>query len=266
SIWGSDHFFPSGADDEARPFQMAGQHLEGWTLTAALAHATRRLRLGPLVTCVAYRNPGLFANMVSTVDTISDGRLELALGCGWNELEAQAYGMPLGSLTDRMDRFEEHLSVLVSLFTAESTTFSGRFYRLENAGLTVKPVQRPHPPVVIGGVGERRTIPLVARFAQHWNMALTPPELVPARMARLAQQCASSGRDPVDTVARVMVRHGTAPRETAERAAAYDATGLDLVIISLSSPLIRASVLEPLAHALLDVGAEVGEPTSGGSP
>jgi F420-dependent oxidoreductase-like protein len=256
SIWGSDHFFPAGADATAQPLQLDGRQFEGWTITAAMAQATKRLRLGPLVTCVAYRNPGLLANIVATVDVISGGRVEMALGCGWNDAEGRAYGMPLGTMTQRMDRFAEYLDVLVRLFDQPCTTFTGRFYSLEKAGLSLAPVQRPHPPIVIGGVGPKRTIPLVARYARHWNLALTPPEGVGPLLDLLQWHCAAGGRDPAEIEKSVMIRLAgpDAIEALVDQAAAYDGTGIELAIISLSSPTVHPDILEPLARALVDGG------------
>src|SRR6202035_4421990 len=122
-----------------------GPCLEGWTTLTALAQATKRLRLGTLVTGIHYRHPAVLANMAAALDVISDGRLELGIGAGWNEEESGAYGIELGSPRERSDRFEEACEVLVGLLGPEATTsFTGRYYRLTDAPWAPKPIQRPH--------------------------------------------------------------------------------------------------------------------------
>src|SRR5690606_38122525 len=135
-----------------------------------------RLRVGVLVTGVPYRHPAVLANMAATLDHISGGRLELGLGAGWNTDEADAYGIDLLGIRDRMDRFDEACDVIVGLLTQERTTYGGSHYRLDEAYGEPKPIQQPHPPIVIGGSGEKRTLRTVARLAQHWNYVGGPVE------------------------------------------------------------------------------------------
>ena len=138
SGWTFDHFYPIFSDP-------AGPCLEGWTTLTALAQATTRLRLGTLVTGIHYRHPAVLANMAAALDIISGGRLELGIGAGWNEEESGAYGIELGTLTDRFDRFEEACQVLIGLLSQETTDFGGRFYQLTAARNEPKGPQRPHP-------------------------------------------------------------------------------------------------------------------------
>ena len=164
SAWTFDHFYPIFTDDRRTPASRAGSPL------AALAQATRRIRVGVLVTGMPYRHPAVLANMAATLDIVSAGRLELGIGAGWNEDEAKAYGIDLhATLTERFDAFDEACEAIVGLLTNEQTTFDGRYVQLVDAYCNPKPVQRPHPPICIGGQGERRTLRSVARFAQHWN-------------------------------------------------------------------------------------------------
>src|SRR5207244_5476284 len=167
-----DHFYPLSGD-------LTGPNLEGWTTLAALAQATTRLRVGVMVTGNIYRHPAVLANMAATVDVISDGRLELGIGAGWNQQECDAYGIELPALKERFDRFDEALAVIVGLLTNETTDFEGRYYRLREARCEPKPVQRPHPPICVGGAGERRTLPAAARWAQPWPLAARPPAAPP---------------------------------------------------------------------------------------
>src|SRR5580700_10827550 len=168
SGWTFDHFYPIFSDS-------AGPCLEGWTTLTALAQATRRLRMGTLVTGIHYRHPAVLANMAATLDIVSAGRLELGIGAGWNEEESGAYGIELGTPRERSDRFEEACEVITSLLSRETTTFKGSYYQLTEAWCEPKPVQRPLP-ICIGGSGEKRTLRTAARFAQHWNFVGGTPE------------------------------------------------------------------------------------------
>ena len=126
SGWTFDHFYPIFSDS-------TGPCLEGWTVTTALAQATRRLRVGVLVTGIVYRHPAVLANMAAALDVVSNGRLELGVGAGWNEQECEAYGIELGSLKQRFDRFDEALEVIVGLLTNPTTDFKGEYFTLANA-------------------------------------------------------------------------------------------------------------------------------------
>ena len=151
---------------------------------AALAQATRRLRLGTLVTGIHYRHPAVLANMAAALDIVSEGRLELGIGAGWNEEESGAYGIAVGTPKQRSDRFEEACEVIVGLLSDETTSFRGTYYELTDARCNPKPVQRPHPPICIGGNGEKRTLRTAARFAQHWNFVGGTGRGVPAQAGR----------------------------------------------------------------------------------
>ena len=189
SGWNFDHFYPIRGNSR-------GPCLEGWSMLAALAQATRRLRLGTLVTGIHYRHPAVLANMAATIDIISGGRLELGLGAGWNEQESGAYGIELGTPGERSDRFEEACEVILGLLSTETTTFSGKYYQLNEARCEPKPVQQPHPPLCVGGSGERRTLRTAARFAQHWNSVRPDPAEITRKLEVLHQHCAEGGRDP----------------------------------------------------------------------
>lgn len=242
SGWNFDHFYPIYSDS-------TGPCLEGWVTLTALAQATRRLRLGTLVTGIHYRHPAVLANMAATLDIVSGGRLEIGIGAGWNEEESSAYGIALGSPRDRSDRFEEACEVIVGLLSEETTTFDGRFFTLTDARCEPKPIQRPHPPIVIGGSGERRTLRTAARFADHWNFVGGTPDELRAKIEVLHGHCSSIGRDPTEILISSHVRHDGEPSETAERAAALAEAGAQLGIVQLRPPH-RPDVLEPLAEAL----------------
>ena len=246
SGWTFDHFYPIFSDS-------TGPCLEGWVTLTALAQATRRLRLGTLVTGIHYRHPAVLANLAATLDVISGGRLEIGIGAGWNEEESGAYGIELGSLRARSDRFEEACEVLVDLLTQETTTFHGTYYDLVEARCNPKPLQGPHPPICIGGSGEKRTLRTAARFAQHWNFVGGTVEEFAHKRDVLHQHCADVGREPSEIVLSTHVRFGRDSSETAATAAEFAAAGADLAVVILPTPYDPA-VLEPLAHALGSIG------------
>ncbi|MEP6625232.1 MAG: LLM class flavin-dependent oxidoreductase, partial [Acidimicrobiia bacterium] len=140
SAWNFDHFVPIFSDS-------TGPCLEGWTMLAAMAQATRRIRIGCQVTGMVYRHPAVLANMAATIDIISGGRLEVGVGAGWNQEECDAYGIPLPPLKERFDRFDEGVEALVLLLSQETSTLEGRYVQLRDARCEPKPVQRPHPPI-----------------------------------------------------------------------------------------------------------------------
>lgn len=245
SAWTMDHFYPLTPP-------MDGEILESWTMLGALAHATKRLRFGSMVNGMHYRHPAVTANMAVTVDLISGGRFSLGLGAGWFEPESDAYGMPLGTLKQRFDRFDESVEIIVSLLTNESTTFNGDYYQLVDARCEPKAAQRPAPPIVIGGKGPKRTLRSVARWADHWDMTFPEsPDKWSALNDVLLSHCADIGRDP--STIRRSIHTGWAPdSDLGERAAfaqPFFEAGVDLVIYSMRGPYDAATV-EPLATEL----------------
>ena len=161
-VWVFDHFKPLYADPK-------GPSLEAWTLLAGLARETSRVRLGTLVTGMTHRHPSVLAAEVVTVDHLSNGRVECAVGAAWNEPEHREFGIPFPTTKDRMDRLEEGVKALRLLFTEDDVTFEGRHLRLEHATYNPKPVQQPHPPIWIGGEGRTRTLPIAGRYADAWH-------------------------------------------------------------------------------------------------
>jgi len=245
SGWTFDHFYPIFSDS-------TGPCLEGWMTLAGLAQATRRLRLGTLVTGIHYRHPAVLANMAATLDVMSGGRLELGIGAGWNEEESGAYGIELGTPRERSDRFEEACAVLTGLLSQETTTFKGSYYQLTDARCEPKPVQQPHPPICIGGSGRLRTLRTTARYAQHWNFVGGTPDQFRETRDVLHQHCADIGRDPAEILLSSHVMFTGDPAETAANAAALGEAGVQLGIVNLRPPHTPA-VLEPLANALAEL-------------
>lgn len=189
--------------------------------------------------------------MAASLDIVSGGRLDLGLGAGWNQQEADAYGIELNPLKRRMDRFDEGVEVIVRLLSQETTDFEGRHFRLRNARCEPKGPQRPHPPIVIGGQGERRTLRTTARWAQYWNLPFATPEIFRHKRQVLERHCAELGRDPSEITCSVQIAlpADQAPAEAAANAAALGEAGVDAVIFTLRTPY-RASIVEPLAKEL----------------
>src|SRR5262245_48608099 len=199
SAWDWDHFYPLTGDP-------TGPNYEGWTMLAAMAEATSRIRIGCQVSGMIYRHPAVLANMAATVDVISNGRLELGVGAGWNQMECDAYGIELPPMKERFDRFDEGVEAIVRLLSLEVTTFEGRYVQLRDARCEPKPVQRPHPPIVIGGRGPKRTLKTAARWAQHWNVIVPGPQEWTALKEILVGHCEAIGRDPAEITCSANVR------------------------------------------------------------
>ena len=244
SAWNFDHFYPLVGDVE-------GPCMEAWVTLSALAHATSRIRIGCMVNGIHYRHPAVVANMAATLDIISNGRLDLGLGAGWHEVESAAYGIDLGTLTERFDRFDEGVEIIDSLLTKQRTSFEGRYFTVHDALCEPKPLQSPRPPIVIGGGGERRTLRTVARFAQHWNLSFADPATFIHKRGVLLEHCAAVGRDPADITCSVQIayRADQDPQEAAEQAGALFEVGVDVVIFTLRTPY-GAGAVSALADAL----------------
>ena len=188
-VWDFDHLASIGEGGPDRPIY------EGWTLQAAMAEATKRARIGCLVTGNTYRNPALLAKEAVTVDHLSGGRLEFGIGAAWAEIEHQMYGFE--GLDHRVGRLSESLRIIKSLWTEERTNFDGRYYKMKDAIANPKPVQKPHPPIWIGASGET-TIRLVARYADVWNIAGGDPNRARELTEALEKACAETGRNAQD--------------------------------------------------------------------
>ncbi|MGH9017119.1 MAG: LLM class flavin-dependent oxidoreductase [Acidimicrobiales bacterium] len=187
-VWGFDHFRPMYGEGP-------GETFEGMTTLAALSGLTTRIRLGLLVTGATYRHPSVLAAEALTIDHASHGRLELALGAAWYEEEHRQLGVAFPSVPERFALLEDTLEIVTRLSGGEVVSYDGRVVSLEQAQMRPLPAQRPHPPIWIGGTGPRRTLPLVARYADVWHAFGSPSSLREAgeRIDRLATE---AGRDP----------------------------------------------------------------------
>ena len=191
SLWLMDHFV-SGFGQE---FGSEAPCFEGWTALAALAHATSRARLGILVTGNTYRLPFVLAKQATTVDHISGGRLIFGLGAAWHEYEHTAFGLGLPSAKERLDRLDEAASLIKRLWTEDRPAMDGKYYRLDRPPYNPPNLQQPYPPILIGGGGEKRTLRIVAKYADIANVSGTPEE-VAHKWKVLDEHCRSVGRDP----------------------------------------------------------------------
>ncbi|MQA98882.1 MAG: TIGR03560 family F420-dependent LLM class oxidoreductase [Actinobacteria bacterium] len=186
--WVFDHFKPLYGDRK-------GPCFEGWTLLAALAAATERIRLGALVTGVTYRHPSVLAAEAVTVDHVSNGRLELGMGAAWFEQEHRELGIDFPRPGERVRRLDEAVQVMTLLMTGDDVSFKGRHYRLRGASYNPKPVQHPHPPIWIGGGGERKMLPLAARRADVWH-GFGDVERLLRKSSLVDREARKAGRDP----------------------------------------------------------------------
>jgi alkanesulfonate monooxygenase SsuD/methylene tetrahydromethanopterin reductase-like flavin-dependent oxidoreductase (luciferase family) len=191
-VWNFDHL--AAIDYPAAGFVGPDRPIyEGWTMQAAMAEATKRVRIGCLVTGNTYRNPIVLAKMAVTVDHLSGGRLEFGIGAGWAEVEHKMYGIE--GLEHRVGYLSESLQIIKSLFTQERTNFEGRYYHFKDAIANPKPIQKPYPPLWIGASGAT-TLRLVARHADVWNISGSEPDVIAGLIKQLEEACGAVGRDP----------------------------------------------------------------------
>ncbi|MCX4091906.1 LLM class flavin-dependent oxidoreductase [Nocardia sp. alder85J] len=226
SVWLYDHLYGPGA--------AALPSLEGWTLATALLSRTERLRVGHLVLCNQFRHPVLLAKMATTLDQVSAGRLELGLGSGSIEDEHLRAGMPWGSFAERSRRLAETLEILDQAFASGVIDFAGEHYTVRQVPIAPGPVQSPRPPIVVGGVGEKFTLPLVARYADVWNVPTYALGELERKLDVVRSLCAEIGRDPatlrlsVEAVAAVAADDAALPEVRALAEKRFGAPGFGL--------------------------------------
>ena len=226
--WAMDHLASIGSVGDDRPI------FDGWELLAGMATATSHVRLGLLVTGITYRNPALLAKVATTVDHLSDGRLEFGIGAAWAANEHEMYG--ISGLDHRVGLFSEGLQIIRSLWTEERTDFDGRYFKMSNAVANPKPVQKPYPPIWVGSGGPTM-IKLTARHADIWNVsgsAGRDPESAATASQELDEACAAIGRNPEEIRRSVQIPAGEDPSEIIERVQAFAEAGFTEVIIMLS--------------------------------
>lgn len=293
-LWSNDHLLPLAPGADAVHEGLAGPIFEGWSVLFGWAAVTTRVRLGCLVSAAGYRNPAILVKSATALDHASNGRAALGLGAGWAAREHAAFGVELPPIRERLDRLEEAAAICRPLLDGETVTREGRWWRAAGA------VNDPGPvgplPLLIGGSGARRTLRIVARYADAWSADGNDVETFAERSARLDEHCRSIGRDPsaiertvglppvlirdsrdeaVRDLARILARHGTPPAEDEAAAAAspfaataaevesllraYAAAGASAVMLDWPSPFDRPT-LEALAaiRARLIPSAELG--------
>jgi F420-dependent oxidoreductase-like protein len=221
-----DHFFQIGRRDVAEPM------LEAYTTLAFLAAATERVKLHVLVTGVSYRYPGLLAKIVTTLDVLSGGRAELGLGAAWNEREHRALGVPFPPVAERFERLEETLQICLQMWSDNNGPFQGRHYQLAETLCSPPPLSQPRPRIIIGGGGERKTLRLVARYADASNVFATSTDAVAHKLDVLRRHCDDVGRD-YDEISKTVLcttRWPTAD-ELIEDMRPYAELGVDTAIV-----------------------------------
>ena len=245
-VWDFDHLASIGEGGPDRPIY------EGWTLQAAMAEATKRVRIGCLVTGNTYRNPALLAKTAVTIDHLSGGRLEFGIGAAWAEIEHEMYGFE--GLDHRVGRLSESLQIIHSLFTEPRTNFNGRYYQMKDAIGNPKPIQQPHPPLWIGASGPT-TLRLVARHADVWNIAGGDPDRVKELTPMFEEACAAVGKDQSEV--RRSIQFGWDGRdrgELLEVSGRYLALGVTEQVIYLRGSQPEA-LAEKVAEALPELRA-----------
>lgn len=188
SFWLFDHLYGAMLPDHPA--------FEGWTLATALLTATERLRVGHMVLCATFRHPAVLGKMATTLDVISGGRLNVGIGSGSVEQEHREAGIPWGTFAERSEILEETLEIVTRMFAGPRTTYEGRHFQVRDLPNVPPPVQQPRPPIYVGGVGPIRTLPLVARFADVWNVPTYALDRLAERSALLDARCVEVGRDP----------------------------------------------------------------------
>ena len=200
SFWVMDHFHQIRNVGE-----LQEPMLEGWTSQSVVAGFTSKIKLGTLVTGIVYRYPSVLAKVGATLDVLSKGRLFMGIGAAWNVDEATAYGISFPPVKERMQRLEEAVQIIRKMWTEESATFTGKFYQICNAYCNPKPIQKPHPPIMIGGSGERRTLKIVAKYGDACNI-FGSVETVKKKLGVLREHCRSVGRD-YDSIVKSKLGH-----------------------------------------------------------
>ncbi|MEV4169658.1 MULTISPECIES: LLM class F420-dependent oxidoreductase [unclassified Nonomuraea] len=250
---GFDAFFRSDHYQRLDPGDPGPGSTDAWITLAGLARDTSTIRLGTLVTPATFRLPGPLAISVATVDRMSGGRVELGFGTGWHDGEHSSYGIPFPPLGERFGRFEEQLEIITGLWTAEKGySFEGRYYRLADSPALPKPAQRPRPPLIIGGLGTKRTPRLAATYADEYNVPFHTPADTGAAFVRVRQACEATGRTLLLSAAQTVVV-GADRAEVERRAAAIGENPVTLREHGLAGT--PAEVLDKLGK-LAELGAD----------
>ncbi|HEX8132537.1 MAG TPA: LLM class F420-dependent oxidoreductase [Actinomycetes bacterium] len=249
TVWVSDHLLQ--ADPTAAPDQT--EMLEAYTALGFLAAQTRRVRLGTMVTGVTFRPPALLVKAVTTLDVLSGGRAWLGIGAGYQEDEAQALGLPLPPVAERFERLEETLQIATRMWACDDAPFRGRHYRLQLPVASPPPTRRPHPPVLVGGTGERKTLRLVARYADACNLFDIPDggRTIKHKLDVLARHCEEVGRpyQAIEKTLSTRLEAGESAEAFVGRCAAAAALGIEHMVVIVVGPWTEGA-LATLAEAI----------------
>jgi F420-dependent oxidoreductase-like protein len=249
TVWVADHLLQADPTAAADDTEM----LEAYTTLGFLAAQTQRVRLGTMVTGVTFRPPALLVKAVTTLDVLSGGRAWLGLGAGYQEDEAQAMGLPLPPVAERFQRLEETLQIAARMWAGDDAPFEGRHYQLQRPAASPPPTRRPHPPVLIGGTGERKTLRLVARYADACNLFDIPDggRTVKHKLDVLARHCEQVGRpyEAIEKTLSTRLEPGESTDSFVGRCAAAAMLGIQHVVVITSGPW-TAGALATLAEAI----------------
>lgn len=234
--------------------------LEGYTALGFLAASTRTMTLGLLVTGVTYRHPGLLAKTVATLDVLSGGRAQLGLGAAWYEREHAGLGVPFPALAERFERLEEALRICRQMWSDDDGPFHGRHYQLAETLCRPRPLQRPRPPILIGGGGERKTLRLVARYADACNLFASTPDVVAHKLDVLRRHCEHEGRDPAEIEKTILALGNPLddPGLFLSQMERYSSLGIDAVALMPTGDPVAFT--EGVAERLVPELAELGDP------
>ena len=256
SLWVMDHFFQ---------IEMVGKPeepmLEGYNALNFLAAVTKKVRLGTLVTGVIYRYPGILVKSATTLDVLSGGRAYFGVGAAWYEREAKALGVPFPPLKERFERLEETVQVALQMWSGNIAPYAGKHYRLAETLNSPQPISKPHPPIMIGGVGEKRTLPLVAKYADACNLyAFESLDVVRAKLEVLRRHCEAIGR-PFEEIERTAIgaidlRQGKiGVREAIEYCRGVRDAGIQHLIVSMPGDY-ELTPIEVMGREVIPVLAE----------
>jgi F420-dependent oxidoreductase-like protein len=258
SLWVMDHFFQ---------IEMIGKPeepmLEGYSALNFLAAVTKHIRLGTLVTGVIYRYPGILVKTVTSLDVLSGGRTYFGVGAGWYEREAVGLGVPFPPLKERFERLEETLQIALQMWSGKIASYSGKHYRLAETLNSPQPISQPHPPILIGGAGEKKTLPLVAKYGDACNLyAFENLEVLRAKLDVLRQNCDAIGRpyDEIErtAVGRLEVGHGAASaRQAIEYCRSVSDAGIQHFIVSIPNDY-EITPIELVGKEIIPAVAEFG--------
>jgi F420-dependent oxidoreductase-like protein len=227
---------------------------DAWTTIAGLARETRSIRLGTLVSPITFRLPIAIAKIAVTVDQMSGGRVELGLGAGWSEAEHERFGIPFPPIAERFDRLAEFLQIVRGLWTEPRFSFSGHHYQVFDAVCHPKPLQMPHPPIIVGGYGKPRTLALAARYASELNLDTPEPEACPAIFGGLDEACRIAGRDPGDVTRSAMIPWPAgSPDAQIARIAAYAAVGVERIYLNVGTGPAERGTITAFAREVVPV-------------